>query len=268
MRTIIRTTAILLTLYLLLMSLGFFQQESLIFFPDKLPQDHRFAFDQEFEEVFIPAGDGATLHGLLFKAANPKGLVFYLHGNAGSVDSWGGIAETYTSLNYSIFILDYRGFGKSEGKISSEAQFYADAQTAYTHLRTKYEESQLIVAGYSIGTAAAAKLAADNTPLLLILQAPYYSLGDLMQSLYPLVPTFLLKYKFETFRFVEQVKAPVILFHGDQDEIIYPGSSQKLQPHLKPTDKAIFLKGIGHNGMNENREYQRELAKVLASIGK
>ncbi|MFD2247491.1 alpha/beta hydrolase [Pontibacter ruber] len=245
------------------MSLLSFQQESLIFFPEKLPQQHRFSFDQEFEEIFIPARDGARLHGILFKAAAPKGLVFYLHGNAGSVDSWGWIAPTYTNLNYDIFVLDYRGYGKSEGKISSEKQFYEDVQTAYDHMKTRYNEDNTIVAGYSIGTAAAAMLAAANSPKLLILQAPYYSLADLMQSLYPFVPAFLLKYKFETYRFVEQTRAPVVLFHGDADEIIYQGSSEKLRPHLKPKDKVIILQGQGHNGMNENPDYQRELASVL-----
>jgi uncharacterized protein len=245
-----------------------FQQENLIFFPERLPVDYRFSFDQEFEEVFIPASDGAKLHGVLFKVPEPKGLVFYLHGNAGSVDSWGWVYKTYTDLHYDVFVLDYRGYGKSEGSITNEAQFYADAQAAYDALKERYSEEKIIVAGYSIGTAAAAKLAAENKPGLLLLQAPYYSLGDLMQSLYPFVPTFLLKYKFETFRFVEQTKAPVFLFHGENDEIIYPGSSEKLKDHLKPTDRVVMLKGQGHNGMNENPAYKRELVRLLTKLEK
>ncbi|MBD1395735.1 alpha/beta fold hydrolase [Pontibacter sp. JH31] len=240
-----------------------FQQESLIFFPDKLRPDYQFSFNQEFEEVYIPVEDGIRLHGLYFKAATPKGMVFYLHGNAGSVDLWGWIADTYTNLGYDIFVLDYRGYGKSEGNISSEKQFYGDVQAAYDHLKARYSEAQIVIAGYSIGSAAAAKLAAENKPKLLILQAPYYSLGDLMQSLYPFVPTFLLRYKFETFRYVAQTKAPIAIFHGVLDEIIYPGSSEKLKPHLKPTDKVILLKGQGHNGMNDNPAFQRELARLL-----
>jgi pimeloyl-ACP methyl ester carboxylesterase len=248
------------------MGLLSFQQERLIFFPEKLPKNYEFRFDQEFEEIYIPAKDGAQLHGLLFKTAAPKGLVFYLHGNAGSVDSWGWIAKTYTDLNYDIFVLDYRGYGKSEGKISSEKQFYEDVQAAYDQLKKRYDEDQIVIAGYSIGTGAAAMLASANQPKLLVLQAPYYSLGDLMQNLYPIIPTFLLKYKFDTFLFVEKTKAPIALFHGDLDEIIYHGSSEKLEKHLKPTDKVIVLKGQGHNGMNENPAYQQALAKVLASV--
>jgi uncharacterized protein len=260
----VRTGSILVFLYLLFMSLAFFHQESLIFFPQQLPQNYTFSFEQEFEEVYVPAKDGTRLHGLLFKVSAPKGLVFYLHGNAGSVDSWGWIARTYTDLGYDIFIPDYRGYGKSEGNISSENQFYEDLQAAYDHMKTRYAEDRMVVAGYSIGTAAAAKLAAENNPRLLILQAPYYSLPDLLQSLYPFIPAFLLKYKFETYRFVANTRAPIALFHGDQDEIIYHGSSEKLRPHLKPTDKIILLKGQGHNGMNENPDYQKALANLLA----
>jgi len=248
------------------MALLSFQQERLIFFPEKLPADYRFQFDQDFEEVWVPAKDGTLLHGLLFRAQESKGLVFYLHGNAGSVASWGWVAGPYTDLGYDIFVLDYRGYGKSEGKISSEQQFFADAQAAYHALKTRYSEDQIVIAGYSIGTAAAAMLASSNHPKLLILQAPYYSLVDLMQNLYPFVPTFLLQYKFETFRFIENTKTPIVLFHGDRDEIIYPGSSEKLKAHLKPTDQVIILKNQGHNGMNENPDYQRELARVLTEV--
>ncbi|MFD3001894.1 alpha/beta hydrolase [Pontibacter toksunensis] len=248
------------------MGLLSFQQERLIFFPQKLRKDYTFRFDKEFEEIKIPTKDGIKLHGLLFKAAEPKGLVFYLHGNAGSVYTWGWIAQTYTDLNYDIFILDYRGYGKSEGSISSEKQFYEDVQAAYDQLKTLYSEEKIIVTGYSIGTGAAAMLASVNNPKLLVLQAPYYSLGDLMNNLYPFVPAFLLKYKFETFRFLEKTEAPVILFHGAEDEIIYPLSSEKLKELLKPTDKVIFLERQGHNGMNENPTYKKELAQVISTV--
>jgi uncharacterized protein len=265
---ILRTAGILVILYILAMGYLSFQQEQLIFFPEKLKQTHAFSFDREFEEIFIPAPDGVKLHGVLFKAPASKGLVFYLHGNAGSVDSWGWVAETYTELGYDTFVFDYRGYGKSEGKISNEAQFYADAQAAYDVLKSRYPEEQTVVAGYSIGSAAAAKLAAENHPRLLLLQAPYYSLGDLMQTLYPIVPTFLLKYKFDTYRYVKQTKAPIAIFHGLLDEIIYPGSSEKLKAHLKPNDQVFLLKGQGHNGMNENPAYKRQLARVLMQLEK
>ncbi|MDO6388740.1 alpha/beta fold hydrolase [Pontibacter sp. BT731] len=266
MKQVIGAAVLVGTLYLVMMGLLSFQQEKLIFFPEKLPVDYTFRFDQEAEEIRIPAPDGVLLHGLHFKSEESKGLVFYLHGNAGSVASWGWAHEAYTALGYDMFVLDYRGYGKSQGEISSEKQFYADAEAAFLEMAGRYSGKHVLVVGYSIGTAAAARLAALHSPTLLLLQAPYYSLSDLMQSLYPMVPGFLLRYKFETYTFVAQTKSPIAIFHGAQDEIIYPGSSEKLKAYLKPTDRVILLEGQGHNGMNENPAFRRELANVLHNL--
>ncbi|MEK7826436.1 MAG: alpha/beta fold hydrolase, partial [Thermodesulfobacteriota bacterium] len=94
-------------------------QESLIFYPEILPPDYPFAFSQPFEEVNVPV-EAATLNALLFKAQNAKGVVLYLHGNAGSLRSWGDVAGDFTSRGYDILIPDYRGFGKSTGNIANE----------------------------------------------------------------------------------------------------------------------------------------------------
>src|SRR4051794_5022706 len=115
---------ILVIRFLVICAVLFFIQEKLIFFPERLHKDYKFDFDQNFEELTIKGSDGVLLNGVLFKTSNPKGLIFYLHGNAGSLRTWGEIAETYTSLNYDLFMLDYRGFGKSAGYINSERQLY------------------------------------------------------------------------------------------------------------------------------------------------
>ncbi len=238
-------------------------QEKIIFFPKKLTQNYKFQFDGKFEELNIITADKIYLNGLLFKSDSSKGLIFYLHGNAGALDSWGDIAKTYTNLNYDMFILDYRGFGKSAGDISNEEQFYSDVQSAYIHLKSRYSENKIVIIGYSIGTGPASMLASKNNPKALLLQAPYFSLVDMMNKSYSFVPNFLLRYRFETFTFIEQIKVPIVIFHGNSDEVIYYGSSLKLQKYLKATDKLVTLNGQGHNGMNNNFEYQKELKNIL-----
>lgn len=254
----------LLILYILICALLFFIQEKLIFFPEKLPPDFAFKFNGNFKEVSIKTQDNVLLNAILFKAKNSKGVIFYLHGNAGSINSWGEVAEIYTALNYDVLMLDYRGYGKSDGKIQGERQFYQDVQTAYDKLKTLYDESQIIVLGYSIGTGPAAKVASANKPKMLILQAPYFSLPDLMKHLYPIIPTFILKYKFETHKFISKCALPIVIFHGEQDEIIYYGSSVKLKALMKETDTLIALKNLGHNGMSSHPQYLIELQKILA----
>ena len=205
-------------------------QENIIFVPTKLPDNFEFKFGPPFEEYTITTPDKEQLNTLLFTTDSAsKGLIFYLHGNAGSLRSWGNVAMTYTQRGYDVFLLDYRGYGKSTGEITSEQQFFDDAQLVYDFIKTKYAEDQIIVLGYSIGTGTAAMLAANNQPKQLILQAPYYSLVDMMQQQYPIVPTFLLNYRFETGKFIQEVKAPIVVFHGTNDRIIYYGSSLKLQ---------------------------------------
>lgn len=84
-----------------------------------------------------------------------------------------------------------------------------------------------------MGTGIAAKTAGENNPKMLILQAPYYSMSDMMRQSYPFVPNFLLKYKLQTYLFIQKITAPIVIFHGEQDEIIHYDSSLKLKNLLK-----------------------------------
>jgi len=131
MKKFFKYTYRILLLYIIICGLLYFFQENLIFFPQKLDKTHKFNFENSFEEKYIETNDGISLNGLLFKADNSKGLIFYLHGNAGSLNTWGGVAKTYTDLNYDVFIIDYRSYGKSEGSINGEEHFFQDIQTTY-----------------------------------------------------------------------------------------------------------------------------------------
>lgn len=207
-KIILRILKVVAGLYIIVCVLLFFLQEKLLFFPQKLDKNYKFSFAQKFEEISIRTKDNKLLSGILFKADSSKGLVFYLHGNAGSLSSWGHVAKTYTDLNYDVFMLDYRGYGKSEGSIEGQKQFFQDIQTVYDEMKNRYTEDKIIVLGYSIGTGLAAKVASENGPRLLILQAPYYSLTDMMRHSYPIIPTFILKYKFETGDYIKNCKMP------------------------------------------------------------
>ena len=84
-----------------------------------------------------------------------------------------------------------------------------------------------------------------------------------MSHTFPIIPTFILKYKFKTNEFIKDCKMPIVIFHGNQDEVIYYGSSLKLEKEFKPEDKLITLDGQGHNGMTDNPEYRKEIQAVL-----
>ena len=234
----------------------YFQQEDILFHPTKLSSDFQYDFDIDFEEKVIVGEDGTILSGVLFKAVKPKGLVYYLHGNAGDVTRCVNAAKTYTDINYDCFVLDYRGFGKSEGEIISENQFYADVEIAYDSLSKNYKEQNIIIVGYSIGTGPASMLASKSNAKHLILLAPYYSMLDMMNKQYPLVPGYFLEYKLKTYEFIPKVKSPISIFHGDADEIIYYGASVKLKEHFSSKDELINLSGHKHGGMNSSIVYK------------
>lgn len=262
-KILIVSLKLVLILYILICLLLYFLQEKLLFFPEILDKDHKFSFTQPFEEINIPTSDNNVLNALLFKSPNPKGLIFYLHGNAGSLDNWGDVAKRYTDLQYDVFILDYPGYGKSTGKIKSRSQLYESIQTAYNEIKKRYTEDRIVILGYSIGTGPAAYLASQNHPKQLILQAPYYSLTDMMRHTYPIIPTFLLKYKFQTNEYLKNCPMPVTIFHGTADRVIYYGSSLKLKEEMKPGDTLITLNGQGHDGITDNPEYVAAIKNML-----
>jgi uncharacterized protein len=266
MKTLLITLVLVaLGLYILVCTLLYTFQESIIFLPQKLSQEHTFRFNWPHEEKNITMKDGTVLNGLMFRADSSKGIILYLHGNAGSLDTWGQVARTYTDLSYDVFMPDYRGYGKSGGTINGEIQLYEDVQQVYTMLAKQYGEDRIIVLGYSLGTGLASKVASENKPKLLILQAPYYSLIEEMKQRFSFVPTFVLKYKLETNKNLKKCTMPVIIFHGDRDGVIDYRASVKLQKEFKPEDRLITLTGEGHNGMSETEGYLVEIEKILGS---
>ena len=252
-----------LIVYVLLLSYLYFNQESFIFQPSSLSADYQFKFDGSFEEINIPIDNQTNLNGLLFKANHSKGLIFYLHGNAGALDSWGNIAEVYTKIGYDCFIPDYRGYGKSGGKIDSEPQFLNDIDIAYQAMLKRYDEQKVVIIGYSIGTGPAAILTSKNHPKALVLQAPYFNLTKLADDRFPFVPHFLYKYKFATNEALVKITAPVYIFHGNKDQVIPYENSVQLQKLLKPLDLFTTLQGEDHIGINENPHFQSVLAQLL-----
>lgn len=244
----------------------YFKQETLLFYPQKLLANYQFQFPGNCTEHIIKTPDDIELSSLLFKADSAKGLVFFLHGNGGSLAEWGQLAATYTNLSYDVFMVDYRGYGKSAGEISSQAQLLNDAEVAYQHMLTKYPEHSIVIAGYSLGTGPATWLASRHQPKLLLLHAAYYSMADMAAytiKVWPLLPDFLLRYPLETNVFIKQVKAPVVLVHGDHDDLIPYNSSVRLCSSVKSQGKLITISGGRHNGLTTTTQYQKAMRNIL-----
>ena len=253
----------LVGLYLLICILLYFFQDRLIFFPQKLAIDHTFHFNGEFEEKFFQIDENTTIHALHFFAENPKGVILYFHGNAGSLDGWGGVADDFVKMNYDVLIADFRGFGKSTGKMS-EANFYQDAQMLYDFLLEKYEESNIIIYGRSIGSGIAVDLASKNNAKQLILETPFANFAELAQSRFKIFPVkALLKYGFPNKDKIENINYPIHVFHGTNDEVIPFSHAKELESVLKTGSTFTTIPSAGHNNLFTFSEYWAKIKTIL-----
>ena len=234
-------------------------QNKLIFDPSKLSDDFQFRHGQEVE---VPVEEDLSLNCLLFKNNNPKGVILYLHGNRGSNRRCTRQAEMFEGLGYDIFMPDYRGYGKSEGSLCCEDQMYHDVQSVYNFLLNRYEQDDIVVLGYSLGTGMATYLAANNSPKHLVLIAPYLSFIDLKNRIFPLIPNFLIKFPLNTEKMIANVACPISIFHGTADEIIPYDSSEKLAS--KAVNATLTtLEGTGHRRTIFHDRVRREVGRVL-----
>lgn len=263
LKIFLMTGFILLLLYGIACLLLYNNQESILFLPEKLEQLHAFDFQSEFEEISLKTHDGLKLHALHFKTEHPKGVIYFLHGNGGSLDRWGNAGEVYSQMNYDVFIPDYRGYGKSEGSYDNLNDLFADVQTGYDHLKGIYPEDKILVFGYSIGTGLAAKIAAENKPAKLVLHAPYFSMEDMMKCRFPFISSSLLKYSIRTSEYFEKSEAPVYIFHGTDDRVIPVSQTKKILNSSKKEIQFYEISGQGHNGMIVNQVYQNLIEKIL-----
>jgi pimeloyl-ACP methyl ester carboxylesterase len=244
----------------------YFAQESLIFHPEKMAEKEKIDFDIPMAEMQLKSYDGTKLSAVFCsprKVLSNK-IIFFLHGNAGNLHDQKQAAKFYTDLGYNFFTFDYRGFGKSEGNIISEDQFFKDIEAMYKEVRSLYRESSITVIGYSVGTASAAMIASKMKPSKLVLIAPYYSLVDMTRRRYPYIPTALLKYRFETHEFLKKVKAPVLIAHGREDSVLPFESSKMMAGIIKGKGTFIPFSGQGHDDFERNEKFVNVIRAFLS----
>lgn len=244
----------LLSLYGAAMLTLWWQQESLIFVPTPLPAEYRFKQQPDVHERFIDV-PGARLNALHLERPQARGVVFYLHGNSGNLDNWFVNTDFYRSMNMDLFMLDYRGFGKSTGVNTSEAQLLADAQAAWQTIAPLYVGRTVVFIGRSLGTGVAARMTAAmpeaQRPDLLMLLSPYLSMQAMAQAKYPFVPSALLRYPLHTDEALLAMKGEqprVVLVHGERDALIPIAHSETLA-HEVPGVQLVRIPGAGHNDL-------------------
>lgn len=253
--TILVMALVLLVLYMV--------QEKLIFKPERLPEDFKFVYDAPFEELFFDTEPGVRINGLHFYVNQPNGLVLYFHGNSRSIKGWAKYAGDFYRYGYDVVLVDYRGFGKSTGK-RSEPSILRDLQYVYSELAKKYKEHHIIIYGRSIGSGFAARLASDNRPRYLILDAPYFNFRKVVERFLPLLPVrFILRYHLRTDKWIRRVNCHTYILHGTRDMLIPIRHSLQLQAINPDKITLIRIVGGGHNNLPLFPEYHNFLRDIL-----
>lgn len=249
--------------YFAIVAFVYFRQERLIFQPLPLSADYQFKI-ADVQEVRVPVA-GAELSALHLRLPNPKGVVFFLHGNGGNLQTWLTGVDFYRRVNYDLFMIDYRGYGKSSGQIESEAQLHEDMRTAWNRIAPLYAGKKLVVYGRSLGTGLAAKLSSEVQPDLTVLVSPFESLKAMGDAHYPWLPGAVNRYPMRSDEWLPKIKGPIIIEHGDSDTLISLSHGERLKK-LRDGIELVVVNGAGHNDIHKFQKYLDTLSDRLKNL--
>ena len=221
-----------------------------LYFPSPWePRDWKALSQLPLEEVWITASDGTRIFGWYVEAPQRRAVFLWYHGNAGNLSHrLDNIAELHRR-GISLFIIDYRGYGQSEGRPSEEG-FYADGLAAYEYLSRAraIAPEQLIIFGRSLGAAVAGEVARQRPAAGLILETPFPSVEAIARTLYAGLPAHrLLQARFDLVKRLPDVRMPVLVLHGDRDTIIPFAFGQAVYAAANEPKRFYRIPGADHN---------------------
>jgi hypothetical protein len=242
-----------------------------MFHPEKYPagpwhlQEHFAA-----EDVWLTTADGVRIHGWKLRSRpGARWVTLYLHGNAGNLAHRVDHMEMIPEAGSDLFIIDYRGYGRSEGK-PTELGIYVDADAAYEYLvEAGYRSEQLIIYGESLGTAVAVDLAARRDCAGVVLEAPFPSAAAVASRVLPLLGPLAARGRLETARKLERVKAPILIIHGTRDQVIDYALGQEVFEAAREPKQFWSVEGAHHSDILEiaGERYIARLREFLDQLG-
>jgi fermentation-respiration switch protein FrsA (DUF1100 family) len=242
-----RSAALLAVLVLVgLYAFAHYARRSSMFFPERFPLGD---WHGGGEDHFFTTPDGVKLHAWLFRAEDPSApLMIWFHGNAGNITSRGQIAQTLAGRGVSVFVFDWRGYGKSEGRPTEHA-LYRDALAAYDYATQRLGARREAIAlyGESLGGPYAAYVARHRGARCVIIENSFPSLRDLGNALYaPLPLGWTAPRAMTTTAWLNEANLPVLVMHGKQDQVIPYELGQRLFEGLRVPKEMFSCETAGH----------------------
>ena len=217
------------------------------------------------EKVKIPTQDGLNLLGWFHEKEIKKNkTILFFHGNAGSLENRIHKLNHFRDMSVNFLIIAWRGFSGNEGK-PSETGLYEDGESAIKWLIKKgVDEKNIIIYGESLGTGIATHLSQNRNFAGVILETPFTSMIDAAKKFYPYIPVgFLLKDKFENKDKIKNVRSPILIMHGEKDQIVPFEMGKKIFEMANEPKYSHFTKYDNHM-----MEYNEKLVLALKSFFK
>jgi fermentation-respiration switch protein FrsA (DUF1100 family) len=261
-KQILQLISIIFCLYLFVLVFLYFYQRNLLYHPN----ENNYSGDKilvDIKKVKIETSDNIELLGWYHEKnlKNYKTLV-YFHGNAGSLENRIHKLNHFQDMNINFLIIAWRGFSGNSGK-PTEQGLYEDGKSAINWLVQKgIDEKNIILYGESLGTGIATHLSQNKKYAAIILETPFTSMVDVAKTFYPYIPVnLLLKDKFENYQKVKNISSPILIMHGEVDQIVPFSMGKKIYEKANEPKYSYFTKYDNHM-----MEYDERLVLALKSF--
>ena len=268
MRALVTLLAVVAVAYTLVVALVYALQARLIYFPTAVLERSPRDIGLGYEDLGFVTADGVRLHGWWIPATDSRGVLLFMHGNAGNVSHRLASIELFHALGLDVMIFDYRGYGRSEGS-PTERGTYRDARAAWdTLLARGIPPGRIVLFGRSLGGPIAATLATEVAPAGLIVESTFTSAADLAASLYPWLPArALLRHRYDTRDRLRERTCPLLIVHSEEDELIPYSHSLALYADAREPKSLLTIAGMHASGFFTTGEsYRKGLDDFLSTI--
>ncbi len=238
-----------------------------LYYPDRLPRDlPPPPWAAGAEEVWMECDDGIRIHGLWWPEPEGAPAILFLHGNAQEVFSWSLVRRELEPLGCRMLLIDYHGYGKSGGE-PHEAGLYLDGRAALRWLGERgIADGEILVFGKSLGGGVACEIAQGRGFKALVLESTFTSLRSVARNLFPFLPKGIpLGEEYDSVSKLPRAKSPVLVIHGDRDELIPVDEGVRLFEAAPEPKRLYLVAGAGHNDVSiaAGSEYIRRISSFL-----